>query len=64
MVEKRESDVQILSSKILEYDEQHRSLLHYYDATVGHVSDLMIAELKRQIETKTKALNEALYDSL
>jgi len=62
MVEKKDNDIQILSSKILEYDEQHRSLLHDNEATVGHESDLIIAELKGQIETKTKALNEALYD--
>lgn len=62
MVEKRDNDIQILSSKILEYDEQHRSLLHDNEATVGHESDLIIAELKGQIETKTKALNEALHD--
>ncbi len=57
MVEKKDNDIQILSSKILEYDKQRRSLLHDNEATVGHESDLIIAELKGQIETKTKALN-------
>ena len=62
MLEKRENDIQAMSSKLIEYDEQHRSLLHGNEATVGTESDLMIAELKGEIETKSKALNEALRD--
>ena len=35
-----------MSPKLLEYDEQLRSLLRGNEATVGNESDLMIAELK------------------
>ena len=35
-----------MSPKLLEYDDQHRSLLRGNEATEGNESDLMIAELK------------------